>query len=83
MAIDPNSIDKLLSNYKKPEDRGEKAAEATYQSVRLERELEAKMSEPVGCLKHDPAGQQSGHSRNEKAWRSEWRFRRTEAGTAA
>ena|SRR5579864_8978583 len=67
MAIDPKLIDELLSNYKKPEDIiGENGLLKQLTKAVLERALEAEISEHLGYEKHDPAGQNTGNTRNGK-----------------
>ena len=65
MAIDINLIDQLLADYKKPEDIiGENGLLKQLTKVLLERALSAELTEHVGYQKHDPAGNNSGNSRN-------------------
>ena len=65
MAIDLNLIDQLLADYKKPEDIiGENGLLKQLTKALLERALHAELSEHVGYAKHDPAGNNSGNSRN-------------------
>src|SRR6202042_382577 len=62
MAIDLKLIDKLLADYKKPEDIiGENGL---LTKALLERAMQAEMTEHLGYKKHDPAGNNSGNSRN-------------------
>lgn len=65
MAIDPKLIDNLLADYKKPEDIiGENGLLKQLTKAVLERALQAEITEHVGYEKHDPAGKNSGNSRN-------------------
>jgi len=65
MAIDLKLIDQLLADYKKPEDIiGENGLLKQLTKALLERALSAELTEHVGYEKHDPAGHNSGNSRN-------------------
>src|SRR5436309_9683221 len=65
MAIDKALIDQLLAEYKKPEDIiGEDGLLKQLTKAILERALQAELSEHLGYEKHDPAGHNSGNSRN-------------------
>ena len=65
MTIDPKLVDELLVNYKKPEDIiGENGLLKQLTKALLERALSAELTEHVGYGKHDPAGYNSGNSRN-------------------
>ncbi len=65
MAIDLNLIDKLLADYKKPEDIiGENGLLKQLTKALLERAMQAEMTEHLGYEKHDQAGNNSGNSRN-------------------
>ena len=65
MAIDLKLIDQLLADYKKPEDIiGENGLLKQLTKAVLERALSAELTEHVGYEKHDPAGNNSGNSRN-------------------
>lgn len=65
MTIDPKLVDELLLNYKKPEDIiGENGLLKQLTKALLERALSAELTEHVGYDKHDPAGYNSGNSRN-------------------
>jgi len=65
MAIDLKLIDQLLVGYKKPEDIiGENGLLKQLTKALLERALSAELTEHVGYEKHDPAGNNSGNSRN-------------------
>src|SRR6202142_321428 len=71
MAIDLKLIDQLLVNYKKPEDIiGENGLLKQLTKALLERALQAELTEHVGYEKHDPAGNNSGNSRNGTAKKS-------------
>ena len=59
MAIDLKLIDKLLADYKKPEDIiGENGLLKQLTKALLERAMQAEMTDHLGYEKHDPAGQQ-------------------------
>jgi putative transposase len=65
MAIDLKLIDKLLADCKKPEDLiGDNGLLKQLTKALLERALQAEMTEHLGYEKHDPAGHNSGNSRN-------------------
>ena len=65
MAIDINLIDQFLADYKKPEDIiGANGLLKQLTKAVLERVLTAELTEHVGYAKHDPAGNNSGNSRN-------------------
>src|ERR1700693_1552869 len=65
MAIDLKLINKLLADYKKPEDIiGENGLLKQLTKALLERAMQAEMTEHLGYEKHDPAGNNSGNSRN-------------------
>ncbi len=65
MAIDVKLIDKLLADYKKPEDIiGENGLLKQLTKALLERAMQAEMTDHLGYEKHDPAGYNSGNSRN-------------------
>ena len=65
MAIDNRLIDKLLADYKKPEDIiGEDGLLKQLTKALLERAMQAEMTEHLGYAKHHPAGHNSGNSRN-------------------
>jgi putative transposase len=67
MAIDLKLIDKLLADYKKPEDIiGEHGLLKQLTKAVLERAMQAEMTEHLGYEKHDQAGNNSGNSRNGK-----------------
>lgn len=63
--IDNELIDNLLKDYKKPEDLiGEEGLLKQLTKQLLERAMAAELTEHVGYEKHDPAGKNSGNSRN-------------------
>src|SRR5258708_4783702 len=65
MAIDLKLIDKLLADYKKPEDiLGEDGLLKQLTKALLERAMQAELTEHLGYEKHDPAGHNSCNSRN-------------------
>src|SRR6202048_2124365 len=65
MAIDNALIDKLLSDSKKPEDiLGENGLLKQLTKALLERAMQVEMTDHLGYEKHDPAGNNSGNSRN-------------------
>jgi putative transposase len=65
MVINSKLLDELLADYKKPEDIiGENGLLKQLTKAVLERALNAELSEHVGYEKHDPAGYNSGNSRN-------------------
>ena len=71
MAIDSELIDRLLADYKKPEDIiGENGLLKQLTKAVLERALQAEMTDHLGYEKHDPVGQNTGNSRNGKTSKS-------------
>lgn len=65
MEIDKEVIDKLLTNYQKPEDIvGENGLLKQLTKALVERAMEAELTTHLGYAKHDPAGYGSGNSRN-------------------
>ncbi len=65
MAINPKVLDELLANCKKPEDMiGENGLLKQLTKALLERALQTELSGHLGYEKHDPAGHNSGNSRN-------------------
>lgn len=65
MAITDKLIDELLGNYQKPEDIiGENGLLKQLTKALLERAMSAELTEHLGYSKHDPAGNNSGNSRN-------------------
>lgn len=68
MAIDTELIDKLLVGYKRPEQIvGENGLLKQLTKAILERAMQAEITEHLGYEKHDPAGYNSGNSRNGKS----------------
>ena len=66
--IDNELIDKLLKEYRKPEDLiGENGLLKQLTKQLLERAMAAEMTEHVGYEKHDAVGNNSGNSRNGKS----------------
>ena len=64
-TIDKELIDNLLKDYKNPEDLiGENGLLKQLTKQLLERAMAAELTEHVGYEKHDPAGHNSGNSRN-------------------
>ena len=67
MAIDPKLVDQLLADYKKPEQIiGENGLLKQLTKALLERAMHAELDEHLGYVKHEPAGYNSGNSRNGK-----------------
>ena len=65
MAIDTKLVDELLKDYKSPEQIiGENGLLKQLTKALLERALHAEMTNHLGYGKHDPAGYNSGNSRN-------------------
>ena len=65
MAIDVKLVDELLKDYKSPEQIiGENGLLKQLTKALLERALQAEMTSHLGYEKHDPAGHNSGNSRN-------------------
>ena len=65
MEIKPELIDELLKDYQKPEDIiGENGLLKRFVKAVLERALNAELTHHLGYEKHDPAGNNSGNSRN-------------------
>lgn len=68
MAIDKELVDGLLKDYKSPEDLlGENGLLKQLTKALLERAMEAEMADHLGYEKYDPAGHNSGNSRNGKS----------------
>jgi putative transposase len=68
MAIDTEMIDKLLVDYKRPEQIvGENGLLKQLTKAILERAMQAEMTEHLGYERHDPVGYNSGNSRNGKS----------------
>ena len=65
MAINEKLLDELLANYKRPEDIiGENGLLKQMTKALLERAMNAELSQHLGFAKHDPAGYNSGNTRN-------------------
>ena len=65
MVLDIKLIDKLLADYKKPEEiTGENGLLKQLTKAILERALQAEITTHLGYEKHDPAGRNGGNSRN-------------------
>lgn len=63
--IKPELVDELLKGYRKPEDIiGENGLLKRLTKALLERALNAELTNHLGYEKHDPAGNNSGNSRN-------------------
>jgi putative transposase len=63
--IKPDLVDQLLKGYEKPEDIiGENGLLKRLTKALLERALNAELTNHLGYEKHDPAGHNSGNSRN-------------------
>src|SRR3954469_15157625 len=64
MAIDLDLIDKLLADYKKPEDIiGENGLLKQLTKALLERAMQAEITDHLGYAKHDQAGKNRGTAR--------------------
>lgn len=67
MTINHDLVDQLLKGYQSPEDvLGENGLLKQFTKAVLERAMQAELTTHLGYEKHDPAGQNSGHSRNGK-----------------
>ena len=67
MAIDPNLIDQLLVEHKKPEDIiGENGLLKQLTKALLERALQGELTDHLGYKKHEPGKQKRGNARNGK-----------------
>ena len=65
MGIDPELIDQLLAGYKKPEQIiGKEGLLKQLTKALLERALQGELTDHLGYEKSDPAGNNSGNSRN-------------------
>jgi putative transposase len=68
MPIDNKLIDNLLKDYKTPEDiLGDNGLLKQLTKAVLERAMQAELTEHLGYEPHDPAGDNSGNSRNGKS----------------
>jgi putative transposase len=64
-CVDPKLVDELLKGYKKPEDLiGESGILNQLKKALIERALSAELTTELGYEKHDPAGNNTGNSRN-------------------
>src|SRR5258708_20963826 len=65
MEMDKGLIDKLLEDYKGPEDLiGEQGLPKELTCALVERAMHAELTHHLGYEKHDPGGNGSGNSRN-------------------
>ena len=65
MAIDKDILDRLLKDYKSPEDLlGPGGLLKQLTGALVERALETEMTDHLGYEKHEPKGRGSGNSRN-------------------
>jgi putative transposase len=65
MGIDKEVLDKLLADYKGPEDLiGEQGLLKQLTKALVERAMQAELTHHLGYEKHDPAGRGSGNARN-------------------
>jgi len=63
--VNPELVDELLKGYEKPEDIiGENGLLKRLTKALLERAMNAELTNHLGYEKHDPAGNNSGNSRN-------------------
>ena len=68
MGIDKEVLDKLLADYRKPEDIiGENGLLKQLTKALVERAMDAELTTHLGYEKHDPVGYGSGNSRNGKS----------------
>lgn len=68
MPITPELLDELLKDYKSPDDMfGDDGLLQQLTKAVVERALQGEMSHHLGYEKHDPAGKNSGNSRNGKS----------------
>lgn len=68
MAIEKDLLDRLLADYKKPDDLiGESGLLKQLTKALLERALEAELTDHLGHEKHAPVGNKSGNARNGKS----------------
>ena len=68
MPFSPELLDELLKEYKKPEDMlGPDGLLKQLTKALMERALEGEMTHHLGYEKHDPAGDNTGNSRNGKS----------------
>jgi len=65
MATTDELLDDLMKNYKKPEDLiGENGLLKQLTKALIERAMKVELTDHLGYPKHDPAGENSGNSRN-------------------
>src|SRR5204862_7041855 len=65
MTIEKEIIDRLLADYRKPEDlTGENGVLRQLTKALMERALEAEMTTHLGYAKHDQEGKPNGNRRN-------------------
>lgn len=68
MPITPELLDQLLKDYKSPEDMfGDDGLLQQLTKAVVERALQGEMTHHLGYERHDPAGKNSGNSRNGKS----------------
>lgn len=68
MPIDNDLIDNLLKDYKTPEEiLGDNGLLKQLTKAVLERAMQAELTDHLGYERHDPAGDNSGNSRNGKS----------------
>ena len=85
MAIDVKLIDKLLADYKRPEDIvGENGLLKQLTKAVLERAIQAELTDHLGYEKHDPVGHKSGQlAQRQEPKEVEGGVRRTRSGDTA
>ena len=80
-------LDELIKDYEKPEDLiGETGLLKKLTKALMERALGAELTHHLGYKKHDPAGYNSGNSRNgstPNSARCWWRHRETATGASS
>src|SRR5215208_6055187 len=68
MPITPELLDELLKDYKSPDDMvGDDGLLQQLTKAVVERALQGELTHHLGYEKHDPAGNNSGNSRNGKS----------------
>ena len=68
MPITPELLDELLKDYKSPDDMfGDDGLLQQLTKAVVERALQGELTHHLGYQKHDPAGANSGNSRNGKS----------------
>src|ERR1700722_10750917 len=68
MTLDKEVLDKLIEGYQKPEDLiGENGLLKQLTKALIERAMNAELTHQLGYDKHEPAGRNSGNSRNGKS----------------